>query len=84
MSPIERFSDFESAREALWLPPGDPRLVAKLRHVWEFGRRLAKYPPPRGIWRFRTIEEANAHREAWTAERVRRLHDERTRADGTA
>ncbi|MBL8744440.1 MAG: hypothetical protein JNK04_25205 [Myxococcales bacterium] len=26
---------------------------------------------PKGVFRYRTHEEANAHREAWTRERVR-------------
>lgn len=82
MSPIERFSDFEAAREAQWLQPGDPLLLAKIRQVWELGQRLAVYPPPLGTWFFRSIEEANAHREAWTTERVRRLSEERAGADG--
>lgn len=76
--PIQRFRDFESARDALWLEPGSPRLVAKLRHVWELSGRLAKYPPPRGLWRFRDMEEAHAHREAWVTARVQRLADERS------
>jgi hypothetical protein len=41
--------------------------------------RLAKYPPPRGLWRFRTLEEANAHRAEWVTERIRRLAAERQR-----
>jgi len=77
MTPIQRFRDFEAAREALWLAPDDPRLFEKISHVWEFGRQLAKYPLPRGLWFLRSMEEANAQREAWTAERVRRLCDER-------
>jgi hypothetical protein len=77
--PIQRFRDLDAAREALWLVPGDPRLCAKIRHVWSFAQRLAKYPPPRGLWRFRSIEEANAHREAWVTERIQRLAAERRR-----
>ena len=78
MTPFERFKDFDRARDALWLAPGDPRLLTKIRQVWDFGRRLAKYPPPRGLWLFRSIEDAAAHREAWTAERVQRLREERS------
>ena len=77
MTPIQRFCDFESAREALWLEPGDPRLLERIRCDWELGRRLPKNPPPRGMWFSRSMEEANAHREAWTAERIERLAAER-------
>jgi hypothetical protein len=71
MTPSQRFCDFESAHEALWIEPGDPRLLEPIRHVWELGRRLAKIPPPRSMWFFCSIEEANAHRGARRSTRSR-------------
>jgi hypothetical protein len=56
---IERFRTFEEARRALWLEPGDPRLLDRLKRLGE----LARTPPrPRGVFRFRTIEEAKRQR----------------------
>lgn len=77
---IQRFRDFEEARQALWVPPGDPRLAERIRNCWEFARRLAPGAAPRGLRRFRTIEEANLDREAWTNQRARELRDARRRS----
>jgi hypothetical protein len=70
----QRFRDFEQAREALWIEPGDPRLIARIRSLWEFSSRLlGGRSAPRGLRRFRSIEEANEDRERWIAERARAL-----------
>ena len=84
--PIERFRDFDEARRALWLSADDPALHGRIRRLWNFWRRLSPCPMPRGIRRFRTIEEANADREHWVDARVRALararEDARVREDG--
>jgi hypothetical protein len=50
-------------------PIGDPPLAA----AREAMTKNASYPTgaPKGVFRYRTHEEANAHREAWTRDRVR-------------
>jgi hypothetical protein len=75
--PIERFKGFAEAREALWLRPGDPRIAEKMRKLWAFSSQLAPWPHPRGLWKFRSQEEANEHREAWIDERVRLVREGR-------
>lgn len=74
---LQRFRDSDEARRALWLKTGHPDLVPRIRRLWEFARRLAPGAPPRGLRRFRTIEEANQEREQWTMERVRALREAR-------
>lgn len=78
--PVQRFESFEDARRALWLDAGDPRLGERIRRLWERSRRLA--PPlgiPRGVRKFRSIEEANADRDALTRARVAALRAQRAR-----
>ena len=74
---LQRFRDFESARDALWIPPGDPRLIPRIRSLWTFARRLAPGIAPRGIRRFRTLEEADRDRDAWIESRARTLRETR-------
>lgn len=74
---LQRFRDFEEARDALRVRTGDPRLGERIRRLWEFARRLAPGAAPRGLRRFRTIEEANLDRETWTIRRARTLRRER-------
>lgn len=77
--PLQRFRDFEEARRALWSERSDANLFARIRSLWSFARRLAPGAAPRGVRRFRTLEEANQHREEWIERRVRALRDARRR-----
>jgi len=79
--PVRRFESLDDARRALWVDPSDPRLGERICRLWERTRRLA--PPlgiPRGVRKYRSIEEANADREAWTRKRVRALRERRRKA----
>jgi len=63
--PVQKFRTHEEARRALWIPPGDPRIPRRLRYwlgVWTVLYPLAR---PRGVSKFRSIEEANASRKLW-------------------
>lgn len=72
--PIQRFRDLREAEKALWLPSGDPSLPARMRHIWSLSFRLAGGRLRiRGVHKFRSIEDADAHRQAAVQERVGRL-----------
>lgn len=71
--PIRRYRSLDDAEDDLWVPKGDPSLARRIDAVLGLGRQLCPIPPPRGLRLFRTIEEANAVREAWTTERMRAL-----------
>lgn len=57
--PITKFKTFEEARRALWLDSGDARIIERMRHLSEMARPRQR---PRGVTRYRTIEEAKADR----------------------
>ena len=67
---------FQLASRAM---PGDPALVSRIRKLWAFAARLAPGAPPRGLRRFRTLEDARRERELWTERRARDLRRERLR-----
>lgn len=70
--PVRRFRTFEDAAQALWIDRGDPSLAPRIRALWSRSRQIAPGPPPpRGLRRFRTIEEAGEERDRWIARRVR-------------
>lgn len=78
--PIYRFQTHEEAERALWLEPGDPRIPRVLRFLWSVGSVLTlRFPPPRGVQKFRSIEEANAARDAWETERIHWLQETRAK-----
>ncbi len=77
---LQRFRDFDDARRALWVERGDPGLVPRIRSLWAFAARLAPGAAPRGIRRFRAIEDANRDREVWLVSRARALRKARRRS----
>jgi hypothetical protein len=77
---LQRYRDFDEARRALWVRRGDPELAARIRRLWRFALRLAPGITPRGLRRFRTLEEADRERAAWIEQRARGLREERHRS----
>jgi len=75
---VSRYRTLEDARRALWLQPGDPRLLRTIQWVWAFAAELAgQLPQPRGLRKFRTLEEANADRKHWENQNSRSLRRSR-------
>ena len=69
--PIEKFDDFDSARRALWLESGDPRILERFQELMKLSDALA--PPVkrfRGVRKYRSVEEADADRQAMREERI--------------
>jgi len=67
--PVTKFRTFDDAERALWLTCGDPALPRRIRALWS--RRVpAPLPGPRGVLKYRSIEEANADRDRWEQERI--------------
>lgn len=73
--PVIKFRSIEEMEGNSWLDIGDPRLPDTIRSVWHFASRTApiRYPP--GIYRHRTIEDAQAQREAWEVASHRSRHE---------
>jgi len=77
--PVQKFRDLGEARRALACDPDDPRLPDRIRQLWSFSRRLTAPPPaPRGVRKYRSVEEADADRRRWEAEHVQRLRQTRS------
>lgn len=76
--PVTRFRDIAQMQADLWnRDRGDP--VRRLSQILKFWRRAVPRRHPRGVARFRTIEEANRAREQWLTSEVQRIQQERGR-----
>jgi hypothetical protein len=64
---VTRFRTFREAEEALWRAPGDPASLRVAATLYALARRLCRFQPPRGVQRYRTVDEANLAREKWEA-----------------
>jgi hypothetical protein len=54
---VRKFRTFEDARQALWLPAGDPSILLAMRRL---GRLAIPRPCEPGVVRYRSVEEAKA------------------------
>ncbi|HEX9711726.1 MAG TPA: hypothetical protein VGB52_04120 [Actinomycetota bacterium] len=68
--PVQRFRDPDDARRALWTSSDDPALARRIRSLWARAARLAPPNIPRGLRKFRTIEEAARERAEWERARI--------------
>ena len=83
--PIRKHRSIEEMnRERQWLPTGDPSIPKKIRYLWRFSELLLQPVGtcvPRGVRKYRSIEDANIDRSRWEQERVERLRRERRSSD---
>ncbi|NIA28381.1 MAG: hypothetical protein GWP06_00535 [Actinobacteria bacterium] len=75
--PIHKYKTFAEAEQALWNFHPDDAYYSRLEELWDFADRLCPIHYPRGIFKFRTIEEANKHREEFELEHALKMLAER-------
>jgi hypothetical protein len=78
--PLRRFRSLEAMEDALWYPAGDPALWDAIRRVWDFADRSAPRAFPPGVYRHRSIEEAQALRSRWEHDNFRAFWDRQRKA----
>ncbi len=61
--PVYKYKTFEQAERALWNFHPDAAYNKKVAELWRFANKLRPITYPRGVFKFRTIEEANRHRD---------------------
>jgi hypothetical protein len=61
--PIKKFKTFEDARKDLWSSNPDEKYYESVRNLFEFACEICPPFYPHGIFKFKTIEEANKHRD---------------------
>jgi hypothetical protein len=63
--PVYKYKTFEEAEKALWNFHPDEAYFKRVATLWDFANKLAPIRYPHGIFKFKTIEEANKQREEW-------------------
>jgi hypothetical protein len=63
--PVKKFRDLQAMEDSLWREPGDPALWRAIARVWSFAARTVPRHFPPGVYKHRSIEEAERLREAW-------------------
>ncbi|UCH97303.1 MAG: hypothetical protein JSV88_10745 [Candidatus Aminicenantes bacterium] len=76
--PIQKFKTFEEAEKALITYYPDEAYYKRVAQLWDFANKLNPISWPRGIFKFKTIEEANKHREEIELAHARKKQAEKT------
>lgn len=63
--PVRRFRSLEEMEDSLWREPGDPALWPAIARVWSFAAQTCPRHFPPGVYRHRTIEDAQRQRDVW-------------------
>ncbi len=61
--PIYKYKIFEEAEKSLWNFHPDEAYFEKVAKLWEFANKLSPISYPKGIFKFKSIEEANKQRD---------------------
>jgi hypothetical protein len=61
--PVQKFKTFEDAEKALVINEPNEAYFRRVAQLFEFANKLNPIKWPKGIFKFKTIEEANRHRE---------------------
>jgi hypothetical protein len=75
--PVQKFKTFEEAEKALWKFHPDAAYYDRIAELWDFANKLNPISYPKGIFKFRTIEEANKHRDEYELAHAKRTQRER-------
>lgn len=75
--PIYKYKSFEEAEKALWNIKPDANYFERVSELWEFADKLNPIKYPQGIFKFKTIEQANQHRDAIEIAHARKLQMKR-------
>lgn len=60
--PVYKYKTFEDAQKALWNFNPDEAYYDKIAELWEFANKLSPIKYPKGIFKYKSIEDANRHR----------------------
>ncbi len=85
--PVQKFRNLDEMhemRKALWCDKPDAAYFERVGRLWKTSARLAgPRNLPKGVIKYRSIEEAQTDRDRWLTEHVRKLRRERLAKAGT-
>lgn len=69
--PVRKFRTLEEAEKALWRKPFDPENLRIAASVTTMAMRLAGVTLPKGVFRYRSLDDANCERERRESQTIR-------------
>jgi hypothetical protein len=65
---LYKYKSFEEAEKALWCFNPDEQYYKKVAELFNLAEKLYPLNCPRGIFKFKNIQEAQKHRDKWILE----------------
>jgi len=62
---LQKYKSFSEAEQALWCFKPDEKYFKQIKELFKLANRLCPPNFPRGVFKYRTIEEANKDKEEW-------------------
>jgi len=81
--PVRKFRDVSEMEDTLWYDRNDPALPLAIARLWSFAARMWPLQFPRGVHKYRSIEEANADRDRWEEANFRAFQERRRAKRGS-
>jgi hypothetical protein len=63
--PVKKIRDLQEMEDSLWREPGSPELMRAIESVQRLGARTRPLGFPPGVYKHRSIEDAERLREEW-------------------
>ncbi len=77
--PVYKYKTFEEAESALWNFHPDEAYFSQVAELWNFANKLCPITYPKGIFKYRSIEEANKQRDEWELAHAKKIQEARKR-----
>ena len=78
--PVYKYKTFEEAEKALWNFHPDKTYFKRVAELWNFANKLCPIRYPQGIFKYKSIEEANKQKDEWDLAYAKKLRLERDSA----
>lgn len=75
--PVKKFRSVAEMPRVLPCEPLSEELIGRIARLWSRASAMSPRVYPRGVFKFRSLEEAQAARDQVTESNVRRLEQER-------
>jgi hypothetical protein len=75
--PVQKFRSIEDMPPVYWCNSGKEECLRRIAKLWARSSAFSARIYPRGVFKFRSIEEAQAARKCVTQENIDRLQRER-------
>lgn len=73
--PVKKFKTFEEAERDLWCFKPDKNYYKRIEKLFKNAKALYKIKYPKGVHKYKTIEEADKQLLEWKLDYIRKMKD---------